>query len=111
MTSPLTELWPCFCNTMYVCSRCRTRLTMNEMQEIYSKLGNEPWRDPAQTRMARVISDHTVEDVANYLPDNYSAKATSEGVLVYGRDYMGWTLHEYVLPRLGSALIAAKEIL
>jgi hypothetical protein len=75
-----------------------------------SRLDNEPWLNHPPTRIARVTSDHTVEDVATYLPDNYSAKQTSSGVLVFGRDYLGWTLDKYVLPRLGSALIAAKEV-
>lgn len=55
---------------------------------------------------------HSVADVQNYLPANYTARRTSEGgVLIVGEDDHGWTLDGYVIPRLGSALIGAVEVM
>jgi hypothetical protein len=52
----------------------------------------------------------TLRLVRNYLPSNYTADETPDGVIVIsGVDYCGWTLDGYVLPRLGSGLIAAFE--
>lgn len=55
--------------------------------------------------------DLTAEKVAAYLPGNYRVEGdTSLGIVVGGRDDHGWTLHGYVLPRLGSGLMMAVEI-
>jgi hypothetical protein len=69
-------------------------------------------------RYARVIARRGEDEVAPYLPGNYrvigeSPSAEFEGrseVLVAGVDNAGWTMDEYVLPRLGSGLIAGREI-
>ncbi len=53
----------------------------------------------------------TLTDVRDYLPQNYSAWEYREVVWINGRDNHGWTLDGYVLPRLGSALIAAEEVM
>ena len=54
--------------------------------------------------------DATVERVSAYLPSNYTAKASNDGVLITGTDNAGWTLDGYVIPRLASGLIFAEEI-
>ena len=52
-----------------------------------------------------------VEQVRPYLPSNYHvAEATDGKALVYGTDDHGWTMETYVIPRLGSGLIAAGQI-
>lgn len=57
------------------------------------------------------------KDVAQYLPGNYSVigrtielgnidiPLTHMGILIAGVDNHGWTLEDYVIPRLGSGLI------
>lgn len=50
-----------------------------------------------------------------YMPSNYTATAVEtidgrRGVLIEGEDVAGWTLDGYVLPRLGSGLLLAREI-
>ena len=69
----------------------------------------------------------TAEVVAAYLPQNYKIVAIVTGTeeetekfsgtagkpckaIIAGVDNHGWTLDGYVIPRLGSGLIAAKEI-
>lgn len=60
-------------------------------------------------------SDASVERVKRYLPENYEISAVTEHddrpvALVQGRDNGGWTLHDFVIPRLASGFIGAKEI-
>jgi hypothetical protein len=51
------------------------------------------------------------EVIEAYLPRNYTILwSGEEGVVVCGRDDAGWTLHDYVIPRLGSGLYYAEEI-
>jgi hypothetical protein len=61
-------------------------------------------------RYALIQGDADLRDVQDYLPSNYTATATDDGILISGHDHHGWTLDDYVLPRLGSALIAGKEV-
>lgn len=62
-------------------------------------------------RNQEFVSIHTVR---RFLPDNYSATLRQMGrkpeILIYGEDVAGWTLDDYVIPRLASGLIFAKEI-
>lgn len=51
-----------------------------------------------------------LDTVRSYLPTGYSATLRGERIYIVGDDDAGWTLTEYVLPRLASALIAAHEI-
>ena len=53
--------------------------------------------------------------VREYLPANFVAhiindSGGNERVLIEGYDRAGWTLDGYVIPRLASGLIAAKEV-
>lgn len=59
------------------------------------------------------------EIVARYLPSNYRviwSGTFTDGfddvstVVIQGEDNHGWTLDSYVIPRLGSGLMNAKEI-
>jgi hypothetical protein len=51
-----------------------------------------------------------VATIARYLPSNYSAKVDGEDVRIFGFDSAGWTLDDYVIPRLASGLWRAVEI-
>lgn len=59
-----------------------------------------------------LIKGGTPERVAAYMPSNYSVVSdeTTEGVLIEGTDVAGWTLDDYVLPRLASGLMFGSEI-
>jgi hypothetical protein len=71
-----------------------------------------------QKRSAIVDSFHertTLENVRNYLPANFEARVFADAtlgdvVLIEGYDRAGWTLDTYVIPRLASGLIVAKEV-
>jgi hypothetical protein len=67
----------------------------------------------------------SLEQVQRYLPVNYTARLShllpaqafnedgrsipAYAVLIEGEDVAGWTLEDYVLPRLASGLIVARE--
>jgi hypothetical protein len=55
-----------------------------------------------------------LKTVRAYMPSNYKAQlAEINGdthILIKGEDYAGWTLEDYIIPRLGSGLILAEEI-
>lgn len=64
--------------------------------------------DP-RIRTAVVIGTPSVGEVSAYMPRNYRAAWDGEHVRIIGRDVAGWTLDEYVIPRLASGLIFARE--
>ena len=62
-----------------------------------------------------LIHTTAVAPIDAYLPENYSVLARGVndyggGIVIEGRDVAGWTLHEYVLPRLASGLYFGEEI-
>ena len=64
-------------------------------------------------RYARVTGNRiTGAAVARYLPEGYSIlwEVTDEAVIIGGQDHAGWTLDDYVIPRLASGLFGAVEI-
>lgn len=64
-----------------------------------------------ELREAVVLSKDSLATVRKYLPVNYEAFANSSGqILIWGHDRAGWTLDGYVIPRLASGLITAREI-
>lgn len=57
------------------------------------------------------IWDGNWERVERFLPHNYKAViAVEDATLICGEDDRGWTLDDYVIPRLASGLIAGDEI-
>lgn len=73
----------------------------------------------SETRYARIVA--APEQVAPFLPDNYRVVATDRGrgaqessgalvVIIAGEDSAGWTLDDYVLPRLASGLYFGREV-
>lgn len=67
---------------------------------------------PPAVRKAEVISNDSLDTVRAYLPQNYQAhRVNGKGpIIISGKDNSGWTLDGYVLPRLASGLITAREI-
>lgn len=83
--------------------------------------------ETATTRRARVFSkwpeDREPEDmVGAFLPHNYRVVGTGMDprrgpdsvqmlyVTIEGKDDRGWTLEDYVIPRLASGLYFAEEV-
>lgn len=61
-------------------------------------------------RKAVVLGDVSAEKVADYLPGNFKAFRRKDFVEIEGYDRAGWTLEDYVIPRLASGLIVATEV-
>lgn len=100
-----------------VCATCgwRSDLTADETTayaqcEVHvAETGHVYQETPYDTRRA-IVRGETVDRVRAYLPANYTASATDDGVLIVGRDDHGWTLDGYVIPRLASGLMFATEV-
>lgn len=56
-----------------------------------------------------IVTNDLQDSVAAYLPNNYSCVQVNEDVLIFGNDEAGWTLDDYVIPRLASGLHWARE--
>lgn len=58
------------------------------------------------------IVNATAASVDPYLPHNYRVvgPVSVAVVIIAGNDDAGWTLDDYVIPRLASGLIFAKEL-
>lgn len=67
-------------------------------------------------RMAIISSSEaTIESdlrsVQAYMPGNYQAvEMPNNTIAIVGIDVAGWTMHEYVIPRLASGLWWANEL-
>ncbi len=70
-------------------------------------------------RFALVQNEIDLERVEPYMPGNYQVKhfildlpdgEVVERLLIVGTDVAGWTLDDYVIPRLASGLIMAEEL-
>jgi hypothetical protein len=61
-------------------------------------------------RYALVTHGASLETVQRYLPANYIAREVSGQVVILGNDNAGWTLDGYVIPRLQSGMIGAREV-
>jgi len=51
--------------------------------------------------------------VARYLPNNFQVLGRTldnTGTIIVGVDDHGWTLDQYVIPRLGTAMIHCEEV-
>ena len=67
-----------------------------------------------QTRYAEVAGAERTEVLERYLPDNYRVVSEPEPYdetwLIAGEDVAGWTLDGYVIPRLRSGNMGAREL-
>jgi hypothetical protein len=69
-----------------------------------------------ETRFAVVQNARDAKQLWNYLPENYRVVGSDFGdtgkpvYLIAGEDHAGWTMDDYVIPRLASGLIWATEI-
>ncbi len=66
-------------------------------------------------RKAIVRGARSEQEVAAYLPSAYRVEGSQTDahgrlqVTIAGADSAGWTLHDYVIPRLASGLMFATE--
>jgi hypothetical protein len=49
-----------------------------------------------------LINSEKINTIRRYLPGNYQAARLGTFTLVYGYDQAGWTLEDYVLPRMAQ---------
>lgn len=66
-------------------------------------------------RFATVLGARRREEIAAYLPEGYAVigEGMRDGRTFYvigGYDNAGWTLDDYIIPRLASGLMACDEI-
>ena len=67
----------------------------------------------AKSLPMRYLLVHTpnAKEVEAYLPNNYEViDSDDEDTIVAGRDFSGWTLDGYVIPRLQSGWIQSEEL-
>lgn len=57
-----------------------------------------------------MVSSTDTEVIQKYLPTGYRAYSIPQATLIQGVDNAGWTLDDYVIPRLASGLYFAREI-
>lgn len=88
------------------------------VEEAWQRLDKEAPEALQRERVAVVLDDAiSAEHVQQYLPQGYNAKIeyidkqrSTLRVVIRGYDIAGWTLNEYVIPRLGSGMIVATEV-
>lgn len=62
------------------------------------------------TTRTAIVYKANADTVARYLPGNYDVdQQVGEDVLISGSDQAGWTLDDYVIPRLLSGMIRCTE--
>ena len=63
------------------------------------------------TQAVKAIDD-MLDRIRALLPENYKVAYNSltEQFMITGHDVAGWTLEDYVIPRLVSGLVCAEEI-
>jgi len=86
------------------------RMIAND-KSFMKSLASKTAADYQGERSAIVNPGPSLEQVQAYLPTNYHASQDADGTIwISGIDNAGWTLDGYVIPRLGSGLIGAREI-
>lgn len=65
----------------------------------------------ARIAVVKLMGRDTVKTVASYLPGNYKVLGMQgDDVIIGGVDNHGWTMDDYVIPRLGSGMLHCTEI-
>ena len=92
------------------------------VDEAWQRLKDSSPESLQRERVAVVLDDAISEEhVQNYLPQGYNAKIEHVGkelhesrrslrIVIRGYDIAGWTLDDYVIPRLASGMIVATEV-
>jgi hypothetical protein len=93
----------------------------SRVETVDATLDVPTWReDMSETRTAIVRGARSEREVAAYLPAGYrviSSEPETEllakdrvRVTIAGTDSAGWTLEDYVIPRLASGLMSCEEV-
>ena len=93
------------------------------IDEAWERLNDSSPGSFQRERVAVVLDDAISEEhVQNYLPVGYNAKieylpgnqagktSNAMRIVIRGYDIAGWTLGDYVIPRLASGMIVATEV-
>ena len=99
------------CDCDHDCADRYSVLTTEDMEEQLR--GTWPWNpsaNPTRTATVERSARITLELVRDYLPSNYAAREVGDLIIIRGQDDHGWTMEGYVIPRLASAGIPAKEV-
>lgn len=67
--------------------------------------------DTTRLAVIRYADERLLARVEQYMPRNYSATLHGDHILVEGHDSCGWTLDDFIIPRLASGSIYADEVL
>ncbi len=83
-------------------------MTSTEMHKLrYAEITNLRFEDVEESRVkAYLPANYQVVRIMLDLPDG----EVMERLLIVGTDVAGWTLEDYVIPRLASGLIFAEEV-
>ena len=59
-----------------------------------------------------VLNSADIKAIKRYMPSNYTAEFVPNAniIVISGFDVAGWTLDDYVIPRLASGNYYAKEV-
>jgi hypothetical protein len=70
-----------------------------------------PTTETRTLRIAHVTNGRDAKQVWAFLPGNYAIISGIDGeYLIAGYDNAGWTMDDYVIPRMASGLIWVKEV-
>jgi len=81
--------------------------------ESMVQLQNETMRTaskPIRRAVIRGLGHDKLATIRRYLPSNYEADCDGGDIWISGVDNAGWTLDDYVIPRLASGLYRAEEV-
>jgi len=79
---------------------------MLALQEVTGRTASKPIR----RAVIRGLGHDKLATIRRYLPSNYTADSDGGDIWITGVDSMGWTLDDYVIPRLASGLYRAEEV-
>jgi hypothetical protein len=70
-----------------------------------------PNETPPQRFAVVHCTPNLVTTIESYMPANYAVIGTTDdAIVIAGHDNAGWTLEDYVIPRLASGLYFAEEL-
>jgi hypothetical protein len=95
-----------------LCKDCSTRST-GHLIPADEVADHDVWHDEqVPQRHARIegMGHADLDRVRRFLPSNYTADSDGGSIWIHGYDSLGWTLDGYVIPRLASGLIFAREV-
>jgi hypothetical protein len=90
----------------------RTNTTQYKEEILMNGFGGNKQDDRPKRRAIVTTPDTDLARVRAFLPYNYSAFEHPCGTIcITGYDHAGWTLEDYIAPRLATGLIFIRELL